>query len=149
MPDKNQTATLSKIEQQMFDTKLDPGDELRYQSWVDENNLQSRGIDPMTYTGGDYDMRGYWQALQEKDPRAVQSLNPNDKMMHFPDVWKKPSHETFSDQSIYAMGPYKKYAGKWNGDIYEPSAQRYPRPGGVDDNWMASIMGMFGGQNAR
>jgi hypothetical protein len=50
----------------------------------------------------DYDYRGWWQAAQAGDPRAVTKENLNDKQLHFSDVWKTPYHHSFSKDSQYA-----------------------------------------------
>jgi hypothetical protein len=34
--------------------------------------------------------------------------------LHFPDTYKMPNHQTFSDQSIYANGGNKNLAGSWD-----------------------------------
>ncbi len=44
--------------------------------------------------------KSYFTALG--DPRAVSSINPNDNMMHYPDYWKTPFHESFSHESQWA-----------------------------------------------
>jgi hypothetical protein len=56
----------------------------------------------------DYDMRGYWKAMQSGDPLAVR----DQETMHFPDKYKTPYHESFSNQSMYAT----KDAPTWTGD---------------------------------
>lgn len=88
-------------------TKLNPNDEAAFQQWVKDNKVP---FDPSPKA--DYDMRGFWQALQNKDPRAATAVSEYDQKLHFPDVWKTPYHETFSDESIYAT----KDAPKWVGD---------------------------------
>jgi hypothetical protein len=52
--------------------------------------------------GDDYDMRGYYRALLAGDPRAQSNIDPNDQRMHYPDYWKTPTHETFSNESQWA-----------------------------------------------
>lgn len=82
-------------------TKLNPQDEQDFQTWAKRNKA------PIT---DDYDMRGFWDALRNKDPRAGTSVNANDGRMHFPDTWKTPLHKSFSNESIYATPD----APKWN-----------------------------------
>lgn len=61
--------------------------------------------------GRDYDMRGFWKALQAGDPLAQAAIDPNDQRMHYPDYWKTPYHETFSAESQWAD---PKKAPSWN-----------------------------------
>lgn len=58
----------------------------------------------------DYDMRGFYHGLMTGHPRALQSVNPNDRKMHYDDYWKTPYHRTFSDESQWAT----PVAPKWN-----------------------------------
>jgi hypothetical protein len=84
-------------------TQLSPGDELRFQSWLRSNNVN---FDPRnTGQPTDYDMRGFFQRQQQGDPIAQNRVDPNDNRMHYPDVWKTPSHETFGAQSMYSTNP--------------------------------------------
>lgn len=76
-------------------TPLHPVDELIFQKWVTDNRIPWRD-EPKA----DYDMRGFWLAQQQGDPNAVRSL----MNQHFPDTYKTPYHESFSNESIYA-GP--------------------------------------------
>jgi hypothetical protein len=95
-----------------FTTALAPDDEAAYQGWVKKNNVPWR--DSPT---ADYDMRGFWQtsqypaqwqALQKtgKIPPDMApfgtSVDPNDRLPHYPDYWKTPYHETFSNESQWA-----------------------------------------------
>ncbi len=86
----------------------DLGDkEPAFQDWVQQNKVP---FDPAAITP-DYDMRGFYKALQEGDPKAKEAINPNDNQMHFPDYWKTPYHQSFSAESQWA-DPAK--APKWN-----------------------------------
>ena len=86
----------------------DLGDkEAEFQAWVKQNKVP---FDPASQNA-DYDMRGFYKALQEGDPKAKESENANDKQMHFPDYWKTPYHKSFSDESQWADS---KKAPKWN-----------------------------------
>jgi hypothetical protein len=73
--------------------------------WAARNNVP---FDPSQTA--DYDMRGFYRALMAKDPRATSAVNPNDQRMHFPDYWKTPYHESFSNESKWA----KPGAPMWN-----------------------------------
>ena len=82
-------------------------DEPKFQEWVKTNKVPFDSAAP----NSDYDMRGFYKALQANDPRAKAAVNPNDNKMHFPDFWKTPYHESFSAVSQWA-DPAK--APKWN-----------------------------------
>jgi len=78
-----------------------------FRSWVGTNKIP---FDP-TEANADYDMRGFWKALQVGDPMALTAVNPNDQQIHFPDYWKTPYHQSFSAESQWA-DPEK--APRWN-----------------------------------
>lgn len=95
----------SKGQQSNFETKLSKEEESKYQDWKSTYAPNDSGFD--------YDLRGAFKAGLEPDPTTG----------HWPDTYKKPNHETFSDQSIYAKdAPH--LAGTWDGDKYIPSQQR-------------------------
>lgn len=83
----------------VFNTQLPLRDELGFNQWLQENKVP---FDPRAPVS-DYDMRGFYQALQSGDPRATSGMNPNDSQMHYPDYWKTPYHETFSRDSQWAL----------------------------------------------
>ena len=85
-------------------TTLSDNDEMRFQSWLRSNKVN---FDPRSAPGQptDYDMRGFWQRQQQGDPLAQNRVDPNDNRMHYPDVWKTPSHETFGAESMYSTSP--------------------------------------------
>jgi hypothetical protein len=87
-----------------YQTPLSTNDETAFQAWAKQNKA------PIT---DDYDMRGFWQALQAGDPRASTAINQSDQQLHFPDTWKTPLHKTFSNESIYAAGGEPR----WIGDV--------------------------------
>lgn len=82
-------------------TALDAAKEAKFRGWLETANIHPGVFDPDA-PQSDYDMRGFWMALQARDPRAVSALNPYDGRAHYPDTWKTPYHETFSNESIYA-----------------------------------------------
>ena len=98
---------VAAIQQPSYTTKLSPDEEKKFQAWVKQNKVP---FDPSPEA--DYDMRGFYKALQSKDPRAITAINPADQQMHFPDVWKTPYHATFSNESKYAAPG----APEWQGD---------------------------------
>lgn len=81
-------------------TQLPALEQAAFMEWVQKNRVP---YDPSPYA--DYDMPGFWKALQAKDPRAVSSINPSDNRMHYPDIWKTPYHRTFSNQSMHSKNP--------------------------------------------
>ena len=100
---------------QQFSTSLAPPMEGQFRRWVADNRIP---FDPND-AKSDYDMRGYW--LASRSPGVWQGLqaegkipadmapggtkvDPNDGHPHFPDYWKTPYHETFSNESKFA-GP--------------------------------------------
>jgi len=85
--------------------KLSPEKETQFLQWVKQNQVPVN----LTSQTPDYDMRGFWLALQNKDPRAMTAVNPTDKKLHYPDYWKTPYHKSFSNESQWA----KSNAPKW------------------------------------
>ena len=80
-------------------TQLDPANELAFRQWVIQNKVP---FNPEAQTS-DYDMRGYYQGLQQGQPMAKPSeVNPNDQRLHYPDYYKTPSHQSFSSESQWA-----------------------------------------------
>jgi hypothetical protein len=77
-----------------YQTSLPALQEMAFKQWAHRNNVP---FDPSPQA--DYDMRGFWRALMNKDPRATSGMNPNDNAMHYPDYWKTPYHESFSNES--------------------------------------------------
>lgn len=82
-----------------YNTQLNPIAELLFRGWVDQNRVP---FDPNTPGPTDYDMRGYWQAMQQGNPVARSSIDPHDNRPHYPDYWKTPLHQTFSNESQWA-----------------------------------------------
>jgi hypothetical protein len=72
-------------------TRLNPQQEAAFEAWATTNHA------PIT---PDYDMRGYW--LHRNDPNMGTAVNPNDHLLHFPDTYKTPLHQSFSGESIFA-----------------------------------------------
>jgi hypothetical protein len=83
------------------------GKEAEFQAWVKQNKVPFDS----SAQNSDYDMRGFYKALQEGDPKAKEAVNPNDKQLHFPDYWKTPYHKSFSNESQWAN---EAKAPKWN-----------------------------------
>lgn len=81
-----------------YDTQLPQMDEFQFRQWLQDKQVP---FNPNA-AGQDYDMRGYWQGLQQENPRAMSGVNANDGRMHFSDNWKTPYHQSFSNESKYA-----------------------------------------------
>ncbi len=111
-----------------YSTALNAASEQKFREWVRANKVP---FDPAAKVA-DYDMRGFWLALQAKDPRAASAIDPNDKRLHYPDYWKTPYHETFSNESQWATSG----APTWNKQdqlvlptgkvIFDDRAQKQP-----------------------
>lgn len=100
-----------------YDTKLDPMQEMAFRQWTRDNKVPFDS----NAQNQDYDMRGFYQGLQQGDPRAQSAVDPNDNRLHYPDTWKTPYHETFSADSQYA----NKDAPQWNDkdQLIDPSGR--------------------------
>lgn len=91
-------------------TTLSPTEEAAFQKWASEKGVNAN--DPT------YDNRGFWKGLMSGDPRAKTGGNPADQTIHGPDTWKTPYHESFSNESIYAMPDAPKWKGSDQGGWY-------------------------------
>ena len=87
-------------------TRLSPQEEVQFQQWVKANNIPWQ--DSPT---ADYDMRGYFKAMQAGNQNARTAINPNDNKPHYPDTYKTPYHKSFSSESMYAN---PTLAPRWN-----------------------------------
>lgn len=83
-----------------YNTKLPQMDEFQFRNWLQQNNVP---FNPEAGTT-DYDMRGFYQAQQQGQPGIETGVNPNDNRMHYPDRFKTPMHQSFSNESQWA-GP--------------------------------------------
>lgn len=109
-----------------YQTQLSIPEQLQFFNWVKQNNVP---YDKSPQA--DYDMAGFWKALQSGDPRAATAVNQNDKQIHYPDYWKTPYHQTFSNESQWAI---QSQAPGWNQQdqlvmpsgevVYDERAQR-------------------------
>lgn len=83
-----------------YNTQLDPMTELMFRDWVQKNNVP---FNPNVSGPTDYDMRGYYQGVQNSNPMARPTeINPNDNRPHYTDYYKTPLHQTFSSGSQWA-----------------------------------------------
>jgi len=83
-----------------YNTQLPLMDELQFRGWLQKNNVP---FDPNA-GATDYDMRGFYQAAQQQQPNVRASVNPVDQRIHYPDRFKTPIHQSFSNESQWA-GP--------------------------------------------
>lgn len=96
----------------VYNTALQPDQEAAFRQWVGANQVPFNPALPVS----DYDMRGFWQALQQGNPIAQSAVDPNDQRLHYPDYWKTPYAATFSSESQWAN---PQTAPRWNGDLYQ------------------------------
>ena len=104
-----------------FNTELSEEDEFLFQAWL-ERMSELKGRD-MSMDLVDYDHRGFWQ------DGITQGYDDPDA--HGTDRYKKPSHPTFSNESIYHNTPNNEgdgdrwYGGSWSNDgtQYTPSRE--------------------------
>jgi len=82
----------------VYNTPLEPSQEAQFRKWVTSNDVPFDVTAPVS----DYDMRGFYKALTAGNPLATSAVDPNDKQMHYPDYWKTPLHESFSNESQWA-----------------------------------------------
>lgn len=89
-----------------YNTDLDSSQMKKYTEWImSESKKEGRDI---RYDRGTYDTQGYW----------LNHINSGEDVRdgdgHAPDVYKKPNHPTFSDESQYASEEFP--GGKWGED---------------------------------
>lgn len=104
---------------QTYDTVLNDEQEIEFSNWYkDISSKLKLNSNPDDYNHA-YDYRGYW--LENKD----NNIDYSAKDFHFPDKYKKPNHETFSNESIYANKKYgidPKTVGYWKNDVFVPGS---------------------------
>lgn len=95
-----------------YTTSLDPITENWFRNWLNQSHFNlgiSHAIPFDPYQSNpDYDMRGFYKAMMLGDRGAVRS----ETNKHYPDTYKTPLHESFSNESKYAT----KDAPHWEGD---------------------------------
>ena len=87
-----------------FNTELTEDQEEEFQKWL-KSESKKQGKDK-SLDLFDYDVRGFWEA----EATLVSG--------HGSDKWKKPSHPTFSNESMYHDTTNKIYGGKWTGGVW-------------------------------
>jgi len=88
-------------------TQLPAQQEQAFNQWVQTNKVPFNPNDKYP----DYDMRGYYQSLQQGQAPAA-GVNPIDQQLHYPDTYKTPYHESFSSESKWAT----EGAPSWQND---------------------------------
>jgi hypothetical protein len=102
-------------------TSLAPDEEAKYRKWLGGIGMTREAgynVDE-NFSGTDYDLRGFYKKY------GPANINVRGGQ-HFPDEFKLPNHQTFSDESKFATGADAAKAGHWNGDQYaaaDPWAQ--------------------------
>lgn len=81
-----------------YNTQLPMMDELQFRQWLQQNRVP---FNPEAGTT-DYDMRGFYRAAQQQQPGISTQINPNDNQLHYPDRFKTPLHQSFSNESQWA-----------------------------------------------
>lgn len=87
-------------------TQLSPVEEAAYRAWLASIGHSQDGgyrVDD-TWTGSDYDYRGFFKKYGPVDIKQGQ---------HFTDEFKLPAHRTFSNESVYFNDMTKPFAGSW------------------------------------
>ena len=102
-----------------------------YDAWA-EALAKRWGISRKELEQGDYDYRAYYNS----DPSAAESHLQGDPNAHFPDTYKRPTHPTFSEESIYSGRNGNVVGGKWKENPEDTQRWTYQlSPGQVKSNW--------------
>ena len=105
-----------KFFRENFNTKLSKDEEIQFLLWADSSSRNlGRNI---LMDEGDYDIRGFWK----NNPKVL-----TDPSEHGPDTYKKPSHPTFSDESIY-NGAKNPNGGVYTGGHWLSDGSYIPSP---------------------
>lgn len=96
-----------------------------FKNWYNQNTIEGQNNIPYT-ENLDYDYLSFFMSGDYKNPE----YNIDN---HFPDTYKRPNHETFSNESLYSVP--ENTGGRWAGDIFISSKQQ----GGMKDNEMAFL----------
>lgn len=96
-----------------YNTNLTPAEQQGFQSWMKESSkLQGRDLRNDSY---DYDVNGAYRALKG------QPAQPG----HGTDLFKKPNHPTFSNESMYHNTPDPRFGGNHEGGVWDATAKTY------------------------
>lgn len=109
--------TGGRINKRSFSTTLNKKREAEFQDWYSKiAKILNLDSNPDNQEHG-YDYRGYWLENRKKD------IDYSSPEFHFPDTWKQPWHETFSNESQYANMKYginPESVGHWEGETFVP-----------------------------
>lgn len=78
-----------------------------FKNWYNKNTIEGKNKIPFS-ENLDYDYYSYYKNNDYKNYQGG----------HFPDTYKRPTHETFSNESIYSTP--ENPGGSWNGEIFTP-----------------------------
>lgn len=84
--------------------------DLQFQSWYAKNTVEGKNNIPYS-NNLDYD---YYSLYRNGDYQSYQGG-------HFPDTYKRPNHQTFSNESIYSIP--ENPGGSWQGEKYIPKSK--------------------------
>ncbi len=101
-----------------FNTPIPPELEGFFERWVALKDLERKqqGRGSILLDKGDYDIQGFFLA----ELQGVKGIF-DPKTGHGTDLFKKPNHPTFSNESIYhVISGYE--GGVWDKDKFNPSA---------------------------
>lgn len=114
---KQATKENKKIDPEKYETNLSPGEEVKFNKWLD-NNYNAGRIQKGDYDfykkngyGLNYDFRAAFKAGENAE------VNKTDNEWHWSDIGKKPNHPTFSNQSKY-NNVDGFVGGKWDGETF-------------------------------
>jgi hypothetical protein len=106
-----------------YETRLSPEEEKGYQKWAKSVKRSPKDEEK------DYDLKGYYKDVVRGNPDLPPYLQDSvqyhrDQLAktggkgHLPDMYKKPNHPTFSDESVYHGFPtqpeYQPLGGHWD-----------------------------------
>jgi len=128
-----------------YDTPLTKKEMKEFKAWAKkekvrwETDLKKRGI-KATWDLEDqkrtYDVQGYWKALNNATTQEEKNILFDPVSGHANDMFKKPTHPSFSTGSIYDKIS-GSLGGQWEGEHFTPTAHNIRNLGGVGDalNW--------------
>jgi hypothetical protein len=105
------------------ETPLTPSEQKDYDRWARSMHKNPKDEE------GDYDLKGYWKDVVRGNPDLPDTMKDavlyhRDQLKkmgpgaHLPDMYKKPNHPTFSDESIYHEsnigGQEMNHGGHWD-----------------------------------
>ncbi len=107
---------LDKSFKENYSTKLSAEDEAKYQEW-------KKQIPERLQYEDDYDLKGYWNEIKDNEEllnEAIEAGKSKEDDYHLIDKYKKPTHESFSNESIYSKGDI--IGGEWLDDKFVPQS---------------------------